>query len=97
MSSFTVRLPGNELVFYRYGFLPWDNECFSLSSLFIYIYIYITLVCVCVCVYTYTWSSHTYKRASALVRGVSLTTNIAAARVVSRSTKPVTTLNRVSL
>lgn len=84
MSSFTVRLPGNELVFYRYGFLPWDNECFSLSSLFIYIYI--TLVCVCV-----------YKRASALVRGVSLTTNIAAARVVSRSTKPVTTLNRVSL
>lgn len=46
MSSFTVRLPGNELVFYRYGFLPWDNECFSLSSLFIYIYI--TLVCVCV-------------------------------------------------
>lgn len=57
MSSFTVRLPGNELVFYRYGFLPWDNECFSLSSLFIYIYIYNTRVCVCV--YTHTHMDRT--------------------------------------
>lgn len=55
MSSFTVRLPGNELVFYRYGFLPWDNECFSLSSLFIYIY----NTRVCVCVYTHTHMDRT--------------------------------------
>lgn len=55
MSSFTVRLPGNELVFYRLDFFHGTT---NVSRCRVYLYIYITLVCVCVCIHTHTWIAH---------------------------------------
>lgn len=47
MSSFTVRLPGNELVFYRLDFFHGTTNV-SRCRVYLYIYIYNTRVCVCI-------------------------------------------------